>query len=107
MSVVEIARREMAKAGKTRLTGLEIEIGEQAGVERSTFLTAVDAVCRQLTDTPVRVTVIDCESRATCLQCGNVFHPRGWTARECPSCGSGQCLTTGGREFRLTAVSCE
>ncbi len=107
MSVMEIARREMERAGKTRLNGLEIEVGEQAGVERETFVAAMRAVTRSETGREVAVRIVDIPARAQCLVCGVRFRPRSFFPRVCPDCGSGQCLVTEGREFRLVSLTCE
>lgn len=107
MSVMDIAQREMARAGKSRLTGLEIEIGSQAGVERSTFITALDAVTRSMVGSRVRIDIVDVEATAQCLQCETRFSPRSFGGGTCPNCGSGQTLIVAGREFRLRSLTCE
>ncbi len=106
MSVMDIARKEMQRAGKTQLVELEIAVGEHAGVERETFLTALDALTRLESGEKVRIRINDVEARAECLMCGKVFRPQIGVIRECPQCGSCQCLLVAGTDFRLVSVTC-
>lgn len=106
MSLMDLARHEVDKAGRSQLTGLEIDLGEQSGVDPDAFHTAVRVLAVQAGIPETEVCLRRIEARAECLMCGTVFRPSVPGVRECPACGSGQCIMIAGTELRLVSVRC-
>lgn len=105
MSLIEIVEREMKSHPGRRLSAIEIEIGEQAGIERQSFDTALAAVVGTSRWPDARIVIVERPAMAECLDCGRRFHPGGNFYPTCPDCGSNLCGIIGGREFRLTSLS--
>lgn len=103
MSVLDIVGAEMAKHPGSRLRSVEIEVGEQAGVELQTFATAIDAVLKSSPFADATAEIVTIAAEAECLACGERFRPSGYVA-ECPRCGSGACGVVAGREFRVASL---
>lgn len=104
MSVVGIVDDEMSRRPGAVLRSVEVEVGALSGVETETFRSALDSVLVSSGYDGAHCELLLTPGRASCLACGHDF---GTSCRYpvCPHCGSGQCIATGGTEFRVTSLS--
>lgn len=105
-SVLKLVLGEAERAGASRVTAVNLVLGEFASI-------AVDAVefyWGFVTDGTIaegsRLTWRHLPAEARCWGCGNVYRPaeRDLT---CPSCGSVQALLLAGEEFRVESIEVE
>ncbi|MBL7472318.1 hydrogenase maturation nickel metallochaperone HypA [Robertkochia sediminum] len=106
MGIVRIAKNELDKAKASRITRIELEIGELAGIE----FEALDFVWPMA----VKDTVLEHAERhiqrvngkAKCLECDNEF-TINQVYEPCPSCKSYLKGIVEGKELRVQALEVE
>jgi hydrogenase nickel incorporation protein HypA/HybF len=103
MRIVEMAEAHAAAQGGARLTRIEVELGELAGVMAESLDFSLKAVVRSSGSPEAEVLIHRIPGRAECAACGLRFQllaPQG----ECPACGDPRLRVVQGREFRLKAI---
>lgn len=103
MSVMDIVERESRKLNNSNIKALEIEVGDFAGVELSSFRFSMEAVVRSSPFDKAEVRIIQLPAVAECNSCGITFNaPSRFCC--CPECKEYGISFVQGREFRLTAI---
>jgi hydrogenase nickel incorporation protein HypA/HybF len=103
LGIVDLAEKEISKAGKKQVTLIEMEIGKLSGVE-------MDAL-NYVWDTAVKNTVLEhaqrkidiIEGEAVCMDCGERFAVEK-IYDNCPKCGSYLKNIVKGKELRVKAL---
>lgn len=106
MGIVKIARNELKKAKASKITRIELEIGDLAGIE----FEALDFVWPMA----VRATVLEkaerrvhkVQGKAKCLECESEFTITQ-VYDPCPLCNSYLKGITQGKELRVLALEVE
>lgn len=105
MSVADIVAGELRRCSGARLTGVTVEVGALAGVERDTFESALATVMEsEYPGAGVATRIVSRNAAAGCLDCGARFVPAG-RFPTCPQCGSAACMLMGGTEFRVASIT--
>lgn len=94
-------------AGATRVLSVKLRIGDMTEVVRE----ALDFAWEVMTDDDplakgCELEVEEIHPRSVCVQCGYEFDHDRFHCR-CPKCGSGQTLTTRGRELEIASIDIE
>lgn len=108
MSVAKIIERQMKQYPLSSLAAIEIEIGEQSGVDVPSFRTAIESVIRTSNWPEAKAELIIIPAEFQCLDCENKYRKDSYSPEDfyplCPSCGSRLSLPVSGRDFRLRAL---
>lgn len=96
----EVIEAQARAHGVDRIARVRVEIGRFSGVERAALDFAFDVVMRGSVAEDATLVIVDLPGRARCFGCGADVEIDSRLA-SCPSCGSGQLLTTGGDEMRI------
>lgn len=103
ISVMEIVVQEARKLDKHSIKAIEIEVGDFAGVELSSFRFSMEAVIRASVFDKAEVRLISIQAIAECVNCRISFNaPSRFCC--CPQCKDYCVSLIQGTEFRLTAI---
>lgn len=105
-SIVEIALNEADKAGASRITQVEVEIGSLAGVETEALLFAWDLVTRSTPADHSELVIHQIQATARCLDCSHEFGLNHFLA-VCPQCQGQRYELIRGKELRAAAITVE
>lgn len=104
LSIVDSAERVVREQGGHSVTKIELEIGELAGIEWSSFDFAwAPAVNNTVLNSAERI-VHRIPGRATCSDCGTEFH-KEHLFDECPNCHSFLHQLKQGKELKIKSLT--
>jgi hydrogenase nickel incorporation protein HypA/HybF len=102
-NILEIALRHAEKAGATRITGLNLVIGQLASMVDDSIQFYWDIIA---SDTPAQGAKLNFRripAEMLCQQCNFAFPPTG-DEFACPNCGSTSVRVNAGNEFFLESI---
>jgi hydrogenase nickel incorporation protein HypA/HybF len=105
-SVLDIAAKHARRAGASRITQINLVIGELSGVVDDSVQFYFDFLSR---DTIAEGAKLVFERRPAvyrCRECETDFHPEGFDWN-CPACGEMAFEVVSGREFRIESIEVE
>ena len=105
-STLELALRHAQGAGATRVTGLQLVVGEFTPLEESSLSFYWDRITRGTPAAGSRVSVRHVPARLSCVDCGGSIDPATETW-SCPTCGSLRLRLTSGDECYLESIEVE
>lgn len=103
MSIVDIARREIEKAGATVVEEIELDIGELSTIEMEAFSFAWRQAVRNTVLEKARKKVNRIEGKAKCLSCCIEFSVHD-VYEPCPVCGDHLVSIVAGKELRVRSL---
>lgn len=102
LGIVELAEREATKAGAKRISRIEVEVGELAGVLAEALQFCFTAACCDTMAAGAELVVVAVPGRGECASCGRSAAMTEAVA-VCDLCG-GIMRPSGGRDLRLLAI---
>lgn len=93
-------------AGASRITRIEVSIGELTEVMDDALRFAFDALRRGTMAEDAVLAVNYLEARSQCTECGSEFRHDRFDPK-CPECGSYVVTLVQGRELRIDAIDAE
>ncbi|TVQ74570.1 MAG: hydrogenase maturation nickel metallochaperone HypA [Balneolaceae bacterium] len=106
LNIVDIASTETRKAGATRVTDLDIEVGSLSGVIVEALEFAMEVAVRDTILSEARVAIHPVKAQARCRKCGVEFEVRDYF-EECPECASLDLQITRGQELKVRSLKVE
>lgn len=101
-SIVEMVEERAKKEGAEKVTRVELEIGEMAGIEYDALEFAWDVAVEKSLLNNSELVVRKIKAVARCLECGHEYHVN--TAFDpCPKCGTVRADIITGREMRVSS----
>ena len=106
MNIVEICTEEAEKAEAKRVSRVELEVGNLAGIEIDALEFSWDVAVQNSLLEGAELMIQKVEAKARCVECTNefvladVFGP-------CPSCGQYRIDILTGKELKIKALTVE
>ena len=97
--LTDVVRRE----GASKITNIQLEIGEMSGVEREPFEFAFPIAADGSPAENAALDIQEVPVRITCGDCGKDSHPE-YPMIVCTKCGSMAVEVTDGKEFKVKSV---
>lgn len=104
--LVNYVSEDARQRGISRVTQVDVEIGELSGILDHAFQQAFPIAAEGTVLQQAKLVIISVEAEARCNQCGARYHPlkSGW---RCPLCGSAGASLEKGREFNIVSYTGE
>ena len=96
----EVIEDQARRHNVTRVTGIRLEIGRFAGVEKHAMDFAFEVAMQGSVAEGAQLTMIDLPGRAMCFDCAREVEIAD-RLDPCPDCGGGKLLPVGGDELRI------
>ena len=106
MSIVEVCSEEVQKAGATKVTKVEVEIGSLAGVETEALEFSWDVAINNTLVAGAPLVIRKVMARARCQECQSEFDIENYFS-PCPSCGAFGYEVVQGKELQVKAITIE
>ena len=106
-SLLSVALRHAEAAGATRITGLNIVIGELASIVDDSLQFYWDIISKDTIAEGAQLRFRRTPGRLRCLTCETVFDITDRYDFACPTCGGDRTLVAGGEEFQLESIDVE
>jgi hydrogenase nickel incorporation protein HypA/HybF len=101
-SIVEMVDERAKQEGAEKVTRVELEIGEMAGIEYYALEFAWDVATKESLLQGSELVINKIEATAICSDCGNSFNISS-AFDPCPECGSFRCEILKGKELRVSS----
>lgn len=101
--IVDIALSTAHQNSSSRILGIEVAVGDFAGVEREALAFCFDAVIKGTIAEGATLQLQAIPLTARCLDCNLVFAPLNY-AFKCTYCGSTTVVVESGRELKVVSV---
>ncbi|HMV97935.1 MAG TPA: hydrogenase maturation nickel metallochaperone HypA [Anaerolineales bacterium] len=105
-SILDISLRHAKEAGASRVTDINLVIGQFASIVDDSVSFYWNIVAEGTMAQGARLHFERIPAEMACSACGHTFHPDDETF-ECPSCASMQVRITQGEEFRVDSIDVE
>ena len=103
MNIIDLAVSEARKAGAERITAIDLEVGEVAGVLTESLLFCFNAASRNTPAEDASLNITDVPAERKCLSCKNRFAAQGYITM-CPVCESGHTVLISGQELVVKSI---
>jgi hydrogenase nickel incorporation protein HypA/HybF len=102
-SILDIAIRHARRAGASRITQINLVIGEMSGIMGDSVQFYFDFLSQDTMAKGARLVFDRRPALYRCRECETTFHPEGfnWT---CPDCSALAFEVVSGREFRIESI---
>lgn len=102
LSIIDLAEKEARSAGSTRITEVQIEIGQLAGVDREALEFSLEMARQKTMMSNAKIAIETIPGIAFCNQCQSSFR----TIELIPSCPDCDSLThlVNGTELKLKSI---
>lgn len=104
--IVEIVKENVAMAGKSLVTAIDLEIGELSGVEETALRTALESLVLGTAMEKAAIRASHPKGLAKCKECSQEYHLSDMFTL-CPSCQSFQKDILSGKEFNVLSITAE
>jgi hydrogenase nickel incorporation protein HypA/HybF len=105
-AILETALHHAQQAGATRVTDLNLVIGQFASIVDDSVQFYWDFIAKDTLAEGAKLHFQRIPAKLQCLDCGNTYAP-GDEILTCPQCQSTQVKMTTGEEFRLESINIE
>lgn len=105
-SILEIALRHAQQAEASRITRLNLVIGELSGIIGESVQFYWDMISRDTIAEGAELCFEHVPTTLRCLECDHMF-PLDGRSTACPACGAERVVAAGGDEFRLDSIEVE
>lgn len=100
INIVDIARKETEKAGATKVTELNIDVGSLSGVVVEALEFAMEVAVRDSVLEKARVIIHPIQAQARCRSCSEEFQVSDYF-EICPKCHSPDLQIIQGQELKV------
>lgn len=104
--VMQLIEANAAETGFTRVCGVQLEIGELAGVDTEALRFSFEVVTRGTMADAASLAIAPVPGQAWCMACSSTVHVSR-RIDPCPECGSHQLQVTGGDDMMLKSLEVE
>lgn len=104
INIVEIAEAETRKAGASRVTDLDLEVGAFSGVVIEALEFAMKEAVRNSVLETAKVTIHEISARGRCSDCGKEFGVTDYFDI-CPACNGTSIEITQGQELQVKSLN--
>lgn len=104
--IVEIVVDNAQKADKSKVTAVELEIGELSGVEERALMTALDSLMPNTIMCDAEYSIKRPKGEAQCKECKKAFELSDIFTL-CPYCNGFNKDITSGKEFNVRSITAE
>jgi len=104
LSIVELAREQVVRAGARQVDEIELDIGHLAGIEMDALQFAWRAAVPGTVLEHAQPVIRRIQAKARCVDCGKEFEADSHFA-ECPACQSLFTQVYAGQELRVRALT--
>jgi hydrogenase nickel incorporation protein HypA/HybF len=104
--IVEIVKKSALNAGKSKVTAIQLEIGELSGVEEPALITALESLTTNTIIQTSEVLVERTKGLAKCKECNTEFELTDLFTL-CPECNSFYKDIISGKEFNILSIEAE
>lgn len=105
-SILEIILRHAERAGATRVTQIDLVIGDLSSIVDDSIQFYFDILSKDTIAQDARLVFNRMSAQLRCRDCQTTFAPDGHDYL-CPECGSGRVQVIGGREFQVESIEVE
>ena len=105
-SILEIAIEHARQAGASRITQINLVVGELSGVVDDAVQFYFDFLSQDTIAQQAQLAFDRRPATYRCRECEKTFHPQGFDW-ECPSCGALDFEILSGREFEVSSIEIE
>jgi hydrogenase nickel incorporation protein HypA/HybF len=106
LSVIEAVVDKASEEGGGRITGIELVVGQLAGVQVESLRFCFDAAARETLAEGAELLIEEREGRGRCESCGAEFPVTSFYAK-CPSCGQFRVRIKSGEELAVRSFTME
>ncbi|MBF0587174.1 hydrogenase maturation nickel metallochaperone HypA [Prosthecochloris sp. N3] len=106
LSIVDAVSARAREEGSTKVTGVEIVVGQLSGVEIPSLEFCFDAATRNTPLEGAKLDIVRVASEGECEQCGKRFGVDFHYAK-CESCGSFRVRIVAGTELSIRSMTLE
>jgi hydrogenase nickel incorporation protein HypA/HybF len=106
MSIVDICTEEVHKAGASKVTQVDLEIGSLSGVETEALEFSWDVAVNDSLVQGARLVIHKMEATARCKSCHSEFNIDNFFS-PCPTCGAFGFDILRGKELQIKAITVE
>ena len=106
MSLLDLALEETAKAGASKITGINIVIGEMTGIIDHCVQASFEIISQDTPAEGAALTFRNIPRQARCRNCSHVFQPSDFNWN-CPSCQSMEIEIIAGKELYIDSIEVE
>jgi hydrogenase nickel incorporation protein HypA/HybF len=106
MSIVDICNEELHKAGSSRVTQVEVEIGSLSGVETAALEFSWDAAINKTPVEGATLLIRKVQATAKCNECQAEFEIDNYFS-PCSECGAFGYAVARGKELQIIAIIVE
>ncbi len=104
LNIVEIITNKACEEEAEKITEIELEIGEMAGVEQHALEFCMEAACRDTLAEGAVVSYHPVKALAICGDCKHEFKPDFLFTR-CPNCNGFKVDVVQGKEFKIRSIN--
>jgi hydrogenase nickel incorporation protein HypA/HybF len=104
LSIIDIARKECEKAGFSRISSIEVNIGSASGILPDALLMAFDIVKLDTPAADAGLIINEIPLGGTCNGCGKSFTTDDKFILKCPHCESRDFTLDTGRELNVKEI---
>lgn len=105
-NVVRLVESDAAQRGITRVSAVELEVGELSGALPHALREAFPIAAKDTALEGAALVIKEIAAAVTCKKCGRAFAPTtdGWS---CPACGSYEATLSQGTELKVVSYTGE
>ncbi len=105
-NIVEIVDESARNAGKAKVTGITLEIGELSGVEEDALSTALESLVPNTVMSKAVIRTNRIKGKAICSECKTEFDLSDMFSL-CPECNGFYKDILSGKEFNVVSIEAE
>ncbi|QQS50180.1 MAG: hydrogenase maturation nickel metallochaperone HypA [Bacteroidota bacterium] len=104
--IVDMVEQAAKNAGKGKVTCIELEIGELAGVEESALLIALESLTLHSMSKGAQIITKNTKGKAICSNCNFEYELQDLFTL-CPKCSGFRKQIISGKEFNILSIEAE
>ena len=106
LSIIDLAQKELERAGAGKVVEVELDIGVLSGIETEALRFALEVAAADTPAEDAEIRINRIEALSECLECGHRFGGGGLFAR-CPSCKEANTRLCQGQELQVKSLMVE
>ena len=106
MSIIDLAVETADREGGKRVSQVEIEIGNMAGVMVDALQFCLEAAARTTIVEGAAFNFVETSAVADCLSCKSTFETSSFHT-VCPDCGNDNVVVSGGQDLKISSLVIE